>query len=100
MSSETHNPGTQAPSFSGILAATLQAFTRTSAYMDQRENFDSMSTINRPCVRSRQADYGHVLIPPYTGRRAPKRIIQVHRRLHSVGCSQLRRRHLHVLRHI
>jgi len=62
MSSETHNPGTQAPSFGGMFAAT---FTRTSAYMDQRENIDSMSTM---CVRSRQADYGHVLIPPYTGR--------------------------------
>jgi len=41
---------------------------RTSAILDQRENIDSMSTINRPCVRSRQAGYGHVLIAPYTGR--------------------------------
>jgi len=62
MSPETHNPGTQAPSFGGTFAATPQAFTRTSAYIDQRENFGSIST--RPYVRSRQADYGHVLIPP------------------------------------
>jgi len=35
---------------------------RTSAILDQRENIGSMSTM--PCVRSRQADYGHVPIPP------------------------------------
>jgi len=63
VSPETHYPGTHEPDFGGMVAATRQADTRTSAYyMDQREDFGSIST--KPCVCSRQADYGHALISP------------------------------------